>query len=83
MCRRPSSGAALGGWLTDAYSWRRTFYINLPVGLPALYLMVRYLEDPPWIRREKASRLDAASLAYPVLWIGSLQIVLDKRQRAD
>lgn len=79
----PIIGPALGGWLTDAYSWRRTFYINLPVDLPALHLMARYLEDPPWIRREKASRLDAAGLAYPFLWIGSLQIVLDKRQRAD
>lgn len=79
----PIVGPTLGGWLTDAYSWRWTFYINLPVGLLALYLMARYLEDPPWIRREKAGRLDAPGLAYLILWIGALQIVLDKGQQAD
>lgn len=79
----PIIGPTLGGWLTDAYSWRWTFYINLPVGLLALYLMARYLEDPPWIRPENAGRLDTAGLAYLVLWIGSLQIVLDKGQQAD
>ncbi len=79
----PIIGPTLGGWLTDTYSWRWTFYINLPVGLLALYLMARYLEDPPWIRRERAGRLDAAGLVFLVLWIGALQILLDKGQQAD
>ncbi|MCS7315816.1 MAG: DHA2 family efflux MFS transporter permease subunit [Bryobacterales bacterium] len=79
----PIVGPTLGGWLTDAFSWRWTFYINLPVGLLALHLMARYLEDPPWICRRQAARLDAAGLSSLVLWIGPLQIVLDKGQQAD
>lgn len=79
----PIIGPTLGGWLTDSYSWRWAFYINLPVGLLALYLMARYLEDPPWIRRERAGRLDGQGMALLVIWVGALQIVLDKGQDAD
>ncbi|MGB9604990.1 MAG: DHA2 family efflux MFS transporter permease subunit, partial [Bryobacteraceae bacterium] len=79
----PIIGPTLGGWLTDAYSWRWAFYINVPVGLLAMWLMARYLEDPPWIRRERAGRMDGCGLAFLVLWIGALQVVLDKGQDAD
>jgi len=79
----PIIGPTLGGWLTDSYSWRWAFYINLPVGLLALLLMARYLEDPPWIRRDRAGRLDGPGLALLIVWVGALQIVLDKGQDAD
>jgi len=79
----PIIGPTLGGWLTDAYTWRWAFYINVPVGLLALLLMARYLEDPPWIRRERAGQLDGMGLAFLILWIGALQVVLDKGQDAD
>jgi len=79
----PIIGPTLGGWLTDNYSWRWAFYINLPVGLLALFLMARYLEDPPWIRRERAGRLDGKGLALLILWVGALQVMLDKGQDAD
>src|SRR5271167_1948551 len=46
----PIVGPTLGGWLTDEYSWRWTFLINLPVGLLARFLMLRFVEDPPYIR---------------------------------
>lgn len=48
----PIIGPTFGGWLTDNYSWRWAFYINLPTGLLALFLMAQFLEDPPWIREE-------------------------------
>ncbi len=79
----PVIGPIFGGWLTDNYSWRWAFYINLPTGLLALFLMARYLEDPPWIREGEAGPLDRLGLALLILWIGALQIMLDKGQDED
>lgn len=79
----PVIGPTFGGWLTDNYSWRWAFYVNLPTGLLALTLMARYLEDPPWISRGKAANLDRLGLAFLVIWVGALQIVLDKGQDED
>jgi len=79
----PIIGPTFGGWLTDNYSWRWAFYINVPVGLLSLLLMARFLEDPPWIRRERAGRLDGIGFALLVVWVGALQIVLDKGQDED
>jgi len=79
----PIIGPTFGGWLTDNYSWRWAFYINLPTGLLALALMARYLEDPPWIREGRAGALDGPGLALLVVWIGALQVVVDKGQDED
>jgi DHA2 family multidrug resistance protein len=79
----PIIGPTFGGWLTDDYSWRWAFYVNLPVGLLALFLMGRYLEDPPWIEHGKAGRLDGIGFAFLALWVGALQVVLDKGQDED
>lgn len=79
----PVIGPIFGGWLTDNYSWRWAFYINLPTGLLALWLMARYLEDPPWIRRSEAGTLDRLGLLLLIAWIGALQIMLDKGQDED
>jgi DHA2 family multidrug resistance protein len=79
----PIIGPTFGGWLTDNYSWRWAFYVNLPVGLLALFLMGRYLEDPPWIEHGKAGRLDGIGFAFLALWVGALQVVLDKGQDED
>ncbi len=46
----PVLGPTLGGWLTDAYSWRWAFYINIPVGAFATFMILRYVEDPPYIK---------------------------------
>jgi len=79
----PIIGPTFGGWLTDNYSWRWAFYINLPTGLLALFLMAQFLEDPPWIREGKAGPLDRWGLAFLVIWVGALQVVLDKGQDED
>jgi DHA2 family multidrug resistance protein len=79
----PIIGPTFGGWLTDNYSWRWAFYVNIPIAMLALFLMGRYLEDPPWIAHGKAGKLDGIGFAFLVLWVGALQVVLDKGQDED
>lgn len=78
----PILGPVVGGWLTDAFTWRWVFYINLPIGTLALFLVILYIEDPPYIRRLKLA-IDRWGLLFLSLGIGALQIVLDKGQRDD
>jgi DHA2 family multidrug resistance protein len=79
----PVIGPTLGGWLTDNYSWRLIFYINIPIGLLALFMMNRYVEDPPYIRNAKPGKIDASGFALLILWLATLQIILDKGQQED
>jgi MFS transporter, DHA2 family, multidrug resistance protein len=81
----PTIGPTLGGWLTDNYSWRWIFYINLPVGLMTLFLVLRTVEDPPYLARNKSAgvRVDYIGIALLTLGVGALQILLDKGQEED
>src|SRR3954466_2595388 len=79
----PIIGPTLGGWITDNYSWRWIFYINLPIGLLGLVLQQLFLEDPPWIAQGKAKTIDFVGFGLLALGIGLVQIVLDKGQEAD
>lgn len=79
----PILGPTLGGWLTDNWSWRWTFYINLPVGILAFFLMSWLVEDPPYIRAAHKDRFDGIGFGLVALFLGTLQIVLDKGQDAD
>ena len=80
----PILGPLLGGFLTDNYSWRWIFYINLPVGMLALYMVQSFVFDPSYQERhEKGDKVDTVGLALLCLGIGSLQIVLDKGQTDD
>jgi DHA2 family multidrug resistance protein len=79
----PIIGPTLGGWITDNYSWRWIFYINLPVGALALYMVNLFVEDPPYIRAVLKRRIDYAGFLAMALWLGSLQLVLDKGQEDD
>ena len=69
----------LGGWLTDSYSWRWVFYINLPVGIASLVMTQLFMFDPPYLRQQ-ASKIDYWGIGLLALWIGALQVVLDKGQ---
>lgn len=79
----PVLGPTLGGWLTDTYSWRYAFYINIPVGILALYMINRFVHDPSYISKTKAPPFDRYGFAALVIWTGALQIVLDKGQEDD
>ena len=79
----PVLGPTLGGWLTDTYSWRYAFYINIPVGALAVFMISRYIKDPPYITQGKASKFDSLGFGLLIVWTGCLQIVLDKGQEDD
>jgi DHA2 family multidrug resistance protein len=81
----PAIGPTLGGWITDNYSWRWIFYINVPVGIVALLLVSQLVEDPPYILRLKArlSGFDFIGFSLLTVGVGALQIVLDKGQEDD
>ncbi len=81
----PSIGPTLGGWITDNYTWRWIFLMNLPVGLLALFLVIKYVDDPPFLRRLtlKESKVDYIGFGFLAIGIAFLQIVLDKGQEDD
>ena len=81
----PTVGPTLGGWITDNYSWRWIFFINLPVGIAALFLVYRLIEDPPWVKRAKGAgiKIDYIGVGLLTLGVGALQVMLDKGQEDD
>ena len=79
----PVLGPTLGGWLTDTFSWRYAFYINIPVGILAFILITRFVHDPPWIKNAKVGPFDNIGFGLLMVWTGALQIVLDKGQEDD
>lgn len=78
----PILGPVLGGWLTDNYSWRWVFYINIPVGIAAVMMIKAYVFDPSYIRRG-TGRIDYWGMGLLAVGIGALQIILDKGQQED
>jgi DHA2 family multidrug resistance protein len=78
----PMLGPVAGGWLTDNYSWRWVFYINIPIGLIALLLTQAFVFDPPYLRKERQG-IDYWGIGLLVVGMGSLQIMLDKGQEED
>jgi len=76
----PSIGPTLGGWITDNFSWRWIFYINIPVGILAFFLVTRLVEDPPWIKADHSRffKMDYVGLAFLTIAMGGMQIMLDK-----
>jgi DHA2 family multidrug resistance protein len=79
----PVLGPVLGGWITDHYSWRWLFYMNLPMGLLAIWLVRRFVFDPDYIQKARPGRIDGVGFGLLALWLGTLQTVLDKGQDAD
>jgi len=81
----PAIGPTLGGWITDNFTWRWIFFINVPVGILSLVLTSRLIQDPPYFRRRKLSEthVDYIGLGLVALGLGTLQVVLDKGQRDD
>ena len=78
----PAFGPTLGGWLTDNYAWPWIFYINVPVGIINLFLVARFIEDPPYLVRDKGE-IDFLGLALLVVGLGSLQLMLEEGSREN
>ncbi len=81
----PAIGPTLGGWITDNYTWRWIFLINVPVGILSLFLTSRLVEDPPYLRGQSTTglKIDYIGFGLLVVGLGLLQVVLDKGQRDD
>jgi len=81
----PAIGPTLGGWITDNFSWRWIFFINIPVGILSILLTSRLIQDPPYFRRRrlKETSIDYVGLSFVALGLGTLQVILDKGQRED
>jgi len=81
----PSIGPTLGGWITDNYTWRWIFLMNLPIGIIAIFLVMTYVDDPPFLKRISLneSKIDYFGFGLLAVGVGFLQIVLDKGQEDD
>ncbi len=77
----PIFGPTLGGWITDNWSWRWTFYINLPIGIVGFFAASAILFDPPYLR--KAGKIDIPGLVLMVIGFLSLQLFLDQGERYE
>jgi len=82
----PIIGPTLGGWITDSYSWRWIFLINIPVGVISLVLTLFLVFDPPYLVRKslrEGARIDYIGIGLLSVGLGFLQVVLDKGERED
>ncbi len=86
----PALGPSLGGWITDNFSWRWIFFINLPIGFLSMFLTSQLVTDPPEFTRERRTMratgklsIDYIGIALVALGFGCLEVVLDKGQRED
>jgi MFS transporter, DHA2 family, multidrug resistance protein len=79
----PLIGPTLGGWITDQYTWRWVFYINIPVSIAAVLMIRAFVEDPPYARKERNLPIDYVGFGFLALWLGTFQTLLDKGQESD
>ncbi|HEY4000200.1 MAG TPA: DHA2 family efflux MFS transporter permease subunit [Candidatus Xenobia bacterium] len=79
----PILGPTLGGWITDNFSWRWIFYINVPIGMAAIMMGRKYIEDPPYIKNAARTAIDYIGFGLMAIWLGCQEIVFDKGQEAD
>ena len=79
----PIIGPTLGGWITDTYSWNWIFLINLPIGILSVWLIQKYIIDPPYAQKGKVQSVDYLGFILLIVWLFVLQIILDNGQKCD
>jgi DHA2 family multidrug resistance protein len=78
----PAIGPTLGGWLTDTYSWPWIFYINVPVGIINVLLVMKFIEDPHFLVRQ-TGKIDVLGLSLMIVGLGALQTMLEQGEIND
>ncbi|HXR34769.1 MAG TPA: DHA2 family efflux MFS transporter permease subunit, partial [Candidatus Binataceae bacterium] len=79
----PILGPTLGGWITDNWSWRWNFYINLPIGMIAIAMVSAFVHDPPYLAARRGGKVDYMGMGLLVAALGLMQVVVDRGERAD
>ena len=79
----PIIGPVIGGWITENWSWPWIFFVNLPIGILALFVSHKFIEDPPYAKKQKGVEFDAIGFSFLALWMITMQIVLDKGNSND
>jgi DHA2 family multidrug resistance protein len=84
MMVAPIMGPTIGGYITDAWSWRWNFYINVPIGSLGIFMVYSFIEDPPYLRvLKKGARIDWVGILCLVVALGVGEIVLERGERSD
>ncbi len=79
----PVLGPTVGGWITDNYSWRWVFFINIPIGVIATFAVLSLVEDPPWAKAKKHVSTDYVGIGLIALTFAAFQIMLDRGEDDD
>src|SRR6267154_6365306 len=85
----PTIGPTIGGWITDNWSWHWIFFVNVPIGIVSLVLVQWLVVEPEALERERREQLagglhiDWGGIILVGVWLGCIEIVLDKGQRED
>lgn len=79
----PIIGPVVGGWITDNWTWSWIFFINIPIGIFTLYISKLFLEDPPYAQKQKGVKIDNIGFLLLLIWLVTLQIMLDKGNNKD
>ena len=81
----PTLGPTIGGYIIDDYSWPYIFYVNIPVGILAVILTLKFIKNPAYMKgnRTPASEVDWLGIVLLILGVGSLQLILEQGERED
>jgi DHA2 family multidrug resistance protein len=79
----PVLGPTLGGWITDNFTWRWVFFINVPIGVLTAFAVISLVEDPPWVKKDIRPSIDYIGIGLIALTFASFQVMLDRGEDAD